>query len=74
MTECYTVSVTGRRSAIALALLGTAVLMLSAQPAGAVVSVSQMVSPPAAAPGSAQLAPVSMAVWGGEGPDSAACR
>ena len=70
MTECYTVSVTGRRSAIALALLGTAVLMLSAQPAGAVVSVSQMVSPPAAAPGSAQLVPVSMAAWGGEGPDS----
>ena len=67
MTECISVLLTGRRSAIALVLMGIAVSILPARSAGAVGSVSQMVSPPAAAPISAQLAPVSMAAWGGGG-------
>ena len=69
MTESISILVTGRRRAIALALMGTAVSMLPAQPVGAVASVSQMV----AAQSAAAVGPVAHLSLGGakdERPDS----
>ena len=70
MTECISILVTGRRRAIALALMGTAVSILPAQPVGAVASVSQMVSAQSAAATVGPVAHLSEGGAGDERPDS----
>lgn len=67
MSESYSDPVIGRTRAIALALLGDALPVLSAQPAGAVVSVSQVVSAQSAEAAVGSVAHLSEVGLGGEG-------
>ena len=70
MLESFSDSVTVQRSAIALALMGIPVSILPAQPAGAVASVSQMVSAQSAAATVGPVAHLSEGGAGDERPDS----